>query len=158
MIEYGIPPIEGEIPKSPLPESEGDLLDEAKNRVRRLVDRQRDRAAGVVGGVAEALRRTAQDLGTENQAMSHYGDMAAERLDDVARYLRQTDWSDAVGEVRDFARRQPYWFIGGAIAAGFVAGRVLSSSASSPRLRERIRSTAQTLEEAAKREEARHDG
>ncbi|HSV28324.1 MAG TPA: hypothetical protein VLL76_02160, partial [Candidatus Omnitrophota bacterium] len=53
---------------------------------------------------------------------------AAEQLDRVSNYLRQSDWNDILVGAENFARRQPYWFVGGAVAAGFLMARFLKSS------------------------------
>lgn len=103
---------------------------EAKHMMHDIVEEQRGRAAGHLGGMAQALHKSARDLEQENTTMAKYTDMAAERLDDVAQYLRQANWNDMVHEAEGFARRQPYWFIGGAVAAGFLAARFIKSSPS----------------------------
>jgi|AGTN01.1.fsa_nt_gi hypothetical protein len=101
---------------------------EAKARVREAAEAQRERAASALGGVAGALHRTASDLNAENETMGRYTDMAAERLDEVANYLRTADWNSVVEGAEDFARRQPAWFIGGAVAAGFLIARAVKNS------------------------------
>lgn len=101
---------------------------DAKARVREAAEAQRERAANAVGGVAGALHRAASDLNAENETMGRYTDMAAERLDEVAAYLRTTDWNSVIAGAENFARRQPAWFIGGALAAGFLIARAVKNS------------------------------
>ena len=113
----------------------GQALDEAKNMVRDAADQQRKKAAETVGGVAEALHRTAGSMEAENTTMAHYTEVAASRLDDVARYLRQNNWGDLVEGAESFARRQPAWFIGGAMATGFLLARLVKSSPEAARTR-----------------------
>lgn len=109
-------------------------IDEAKAVVREVTDKQRFRAAETVGGVAQALHRAAGNLDAENETMARYTHMAAERLDDIARTLRQGNWGDMVAGAESFARRQPYWFIGGAVAAGFLVSRFIKSAPTTRRL------------------------
>lgn len=119
-----------EVPGNPagqLP-SGGQVIDEAKIKIREAAEAQRQRAAEAVGGVAGALRRAASDINAENETMGRYTDMAAERLDEVAHYLRDTNWNQVVEGAEGFARRQPYWFIGGAMAAGFVLARFVKNA------------------------------
>ncbi len=104
-------------------------LDEARAALLEIAEDQRRRAAETIGGVAEVLHRTAKDIDSENETMARYTDMAASRLDDLSRTLRQANWNDLVDGAEEFARRQPWWFIGGAVAAGFVAARLLKSTA-----------------------------
>ena len=103
-------------------------VDEARHMRRDMADRQRQRAAASLGGMASALHKSARDLEKESGTMARYTDMAADRLDEVAGYLRGADWHEIKSGTENFARRQPYWFIGGAVAAGFVLARFLKSS------------------------------
>jgi hypothetical protein len=47
----------------------------------------------------------------------------------VADTVRERDVRELVGEVQDFARRQPTLFFGGAVVLGFAALRFLKSTA-----------------------------
>ncbi len=105
------------------------MLSDAKERVKSAAESQRHRAADAVRGMAGALHRAADDLKPENETMGRYTDMAAERLDRFAGYLRGTDWAQVVDEAENMARRQPAWFIGGAMAAGFLLARVIKNTA-----------------------------
>lgn len=110
------------------------MLADAKAKVKDAADSQRHRAADAMRGMAGALHRAAGDLKPENETMGRYTDMAADRLDQFAGYLRGADWSEVVESAEDMARRQPAWFIGGAMAAGFVVARLIKNAAeSSPR-------------------------
>lgn len=120
--------VQGRSPTDVLRASREKAFQEAKVRVREAAEAQRERAASAVGGVAGALHRAAGDLNAENETMGRYTDMAAERLDEVANYLRSTDWNSVVEGAEDFARRQPAWFIGGAVAAGFLIARTVKNS------------------------------
>ncbi|HLO79302.1 MAG TPA: hypothetical protein VK196_22830 [Magnetospirillum sp.] len=110
------------------------MLSDARAKVIDAADAQRRRAAEAVRGMAGALHRAAGDLKPENETMGRYTDMAAERLDQFASYLRSTDWSGVVEEAEDLARRQPAWVIGGAMVAGFLLARTIKN-ASEPRER-----------------------
>jgi hypothetical protein len=108
----------------------GQAIDEAKSMIADLANTQRRKAAENLVGVAQALHRTAGSLDAENKMMARYTEIAAERLDDVARYLKQANWGDLVDGAEDFARRQPTLFLGGAVVAGFAAARFIKSSGS----------------------------
>lgn len=108
-------------------------VDEARDMVREIADRQRRRAAESLGGMASALHKSARDLEEESSTMARYTDLAAERLDEAAGYLRRADWNEIIEGAESFARRQPYWFIGGAVATGFVLARFLKSSGGAAR-------------------------
>ncbi|MGE5504792.1 MAG: hypothetical protein ACM31L_10245 [Actinomycetota bacterium] len=104
-------------------------IDEAKEMVREAAEQQRIKAADMVGGVAQALHRTAGSMDSENKIMARYTHIAADRLDEAARWLKQAHWNEMLEGAEGFARRQPYWFIGGAVAAGFLAARLLKGGA-----------------------------
>jgi ElaB/YqjD/DUF883 family membrane-anchored ribosome-binding protein len=105
-------------------------IEEAKAMLHDVAETQRRKALETLGGVAQALHRTAKDLDAENKTMARYTDIAAERLDDAAKYLRQAQWTDLVEGAESFARRQPWWFVGGAVATGFIVARMVKASGS----------------------------
>lgn len=111
------------------------MLADAKAKVLDAAEIQRRRAADAVRGMAGTLHRVASDLKPENETMGRYTDMAAERLDQFAGYLRGTHWSDVLTEAEDLARRQPAWVVGGAMVAGFVLARAIKN-AGEPRRRD----------------------
>lgn len=98
--------------------------------VRTMADQQRHRAAEQVSGLGRALHRVADDMGKENEVMGRYTQMAADRLDQAAEYLRRSDFDSLIEGAEEFARRQPYLFVGGMLAAGFLTARVLKSAGS----------------------------
>jgi hypothetical protein len=92
-----------------------------------LANEQKQRAAQQVGGVAEAVRSAARSLeGSQSPAVARYADRAAEQIEELSRALRERRWGELIGEIEGVARRQPALFIAGAVAAGFLAGRLLS--------------------------------
>lgn len=120
-------------------------LNEAKARVQDAADSQRQRAAEAVRGMAGALHRAAGDLKRENETMGRYTDMAADRLDQFAGYLRGTNLADALSNAEDFARREPAWFIGGALATGFVLARAIKNASESGRRPDYAERTARRM-------------
>ncbi|CAA7619419.1 hypothetical protein [Magnetospirillum sp. UT-4] len=120
-----------------------EAMAQAKAAVRDAADEQRRRAASAVDGMAGALHRAATDLESENEMIGRYTHIAAERLNEVADYLRSTGWDDVMGGAEDFARRQPYWFVGGAAMVGFVLARAVKNAGPGPRRMPRRMSAAQ---------------
>jgi len=79
--------------------------------------------------VQTALRETAQQLRKQDQrTMGGYADRAAERVERVSGYVRETDVDQMVDEARGFARRRPAIFLGSAATLGFLVARFLKSS------------------------------
>lgn len=123
----------GSSPAGILGAGKDEALTEAKQMVREVADEQRKRAAGAIGGMAGALHKAAGDMQAENEMIGRYTNLAAERLDQVADYLRRSDWNDVLTGAEDMARRQPYWFVGGAVATGFLLARMIKSSGAAQR-------------------------
>jgi ElaB/YqjD/DUF883 family membrane-anchored ribosome-binding protein len=107
----------------------GQVMDQARDQVKSQLTGQKDRATDGLGTIAEALRRTGDQLRTQDQAMvGRYAEQAAEAVEGFSEYLREKDVDDLVREVESFARRQPAVFLGSAFALGFLAARFLKSS------------------------------
>jgi plasmid stabilization system protein ParE len=95
-----------------------------------LLQEQKDRMADAVHGLADALRQTAHTLEREeNVAVARYADQAAAQIDRLSENLRNRQLRDLLANVENLARRQPSLFMAGAVAAGFVIGRVLARPA-----------------------------
>ena len=124
-----------------------ETMEEAKTMLRDAADSQRRKAAETLGSVAQVLHRTATDLDAENKTMARFTDIAAKRLDNFAQSLRQADWGDMLEDAEDFARRQPWWFVGGAVAAGFITARVIKSSGVEPMVKERFKPEPMSMAE-----------
>ena len=104
-------------------------VDEARALVRETAQRQKERAAEGLGGVADALHEASRKLLGGNQAATaRYTDMAADQIERMSQMLRDRSLEDLVGDAEAFARRQPALFLGGALAAGFVLARVLRNA------------------------------
>jgi hypothetical protein len=105
------------------------VVEAARARARSAFQHQQERAADAADGVASVLHQAAQKFSEGNQGMvADYTNNAANRIDDFAQNLRQRQLDELVGDIEDYARRQPEIFIGGAFALGFVAARFVKSA------------------------------
>jgi ElaB/YqjD/DUF883 family membrane-anchored ribosome-binding protein len=92
-----------------------------------VLNEQKGRVADVVHGLADALRRTAHTLEhEESPAVARYADQAAAQIDRFSETVRQRELADLLAGTEDFARRRPSLFVAGAVATGFVIGRLLA--------------------------------
>lgn len=106
------------------------LMDQAQQQVTPQVEAQKDRAAGQVSAVANAMRSTSSNLrNSEASFLAEYADRGAEQVEQFARYLRNADLGDLMGDAERIARQQPALFVGGAFLLGVFAARFLKSSA-----------------------------
>jgi hypothetical protein len=106
------------------------VADTAQQQVGTRVDSQLGRGADVLGQVSQAIRRSGDELRSDQPQIASFADTAAEQVDRASQYLRQTDFQGVVRGAEDFARRQPAVFLGGALALGLVASRFLKASPS----------------------------
>jgi ElaB/YqjD/DUF883 family membrane-anchored ribosome-binding protein len=105
----------------------GRLGEQMRDAAETLVDEQKERMAVAVQGVADMLRRTADTLERENNATAaHYAGRVAAQIDRFSTTVREREIGEMVASTEAFARRQPALFIAGAVAAGFVLGRLLA--------------------------------
>jgi ElaB/YqjD/DUF883 family membrane-anchored ribosome-binding protein len=111
-----------------------EFVDAARSAAESLLEEQRRRAAEQVSSIAAALRSAAQSLDqSQNAVIAHYTHQAAHQIESFSHTVRARRWNEIVADTEDFARRQPTWFVLGAVATGFLVGRFLWASMDSRR-------------------------
>jgi ElaB/YqjD/DUF883 family membrane-anchored ribosome-binding protein len=102
---------------------------QARGRMSQEVDRRSTRAgqqvsssAGDARSVADELRRQGKD------GPARYVEQAADRAERLGGYLQQSDGDRILGDVEDFARRNPWAVAAGGLLLGFAASRMLKAS------------------------------
>lgn len=106
----------------------GEVADQAKQTTASRANEQKDKAADSLGSVARAFDDVGNQLRDQNPTMAHYADMASDKIEQFASQISNRDVTDLLGDVEDFARRNPAAFLGGAFALGMAAARFLKSS------------------------------
>lgn len=106
------------------------LAEEATRSAERQLTGGKDRAAQVIGQLAEALRHTGATMssGTDMPMLNDYLGRAASKVDGLSDYLQEKSLTDVVGDVERFARRDPVLFLGSAFLIGLLGGRFLRSA------------------------------
>jgi ElaB/YqjD/DUF883 family membrane-anchored ribosome-binding protein len=105
----------------------GRLGEQMREAAQSLLDEQKERVAAAVHSIADMLRRTADTLESENNAAAaDYAGRAAAQIDRFSATVREREFAEMVASTEAFARRQPALFVAGAVAAGFVIGRLLA--------------------------------
>jgi hypothetical protein len=113
-----------------------------------LLEKQKQRAADAVRGVADAFRGATQSLQGDTKIAGYVAE-AADRLDALSAGVREASVAELVAEVETVARRSPGLFVLGAAALGFVVGRLVSSAGASGRRIEARRPVRDERSEAA---------
>lgn len=104
------------------------LASDAAASAQSAIEEQKSLGAQYVASVAGALHRAAGEVGQELPFAAKYLHQTAEQIEGAAQTVRDRDMRELVGEVENFARRQPALFFGGAMLLGFAALRFLKSA------------------------------
>jgi hypothetical protein len=121
-----------------------DLLEEGKDKAREMshkagekarsrVDEEKDRVSGGMRTVADALRRSSQDLPADRDQYAPLLNKVADRMESASGYLDSRDVDTLTHDARRFAREHTPLFLGGAFALGLLGARFLKSSSDSVR-------------------------
>ena len=103
-----------------------EFVDAARSAAESLLEEQKRQVADRVSGVAKALHSAANSLeDSQNTLIARYVEQAAAQVEDVSGMVRDRRWNEIAAETEDFARRRPTLFVAGAVAAGFLVGRLL---------------------------------
>ena len=104
-------------------------MEQATDQITSRLDMGKDYVAETVTGLAQAIRKTGQQLREEGSqpTMAQYADRGAAQVERFGGYLRQRDTGQLVSDLEGFARRQPMAFAGSAFALGMLAVRFLRS-------------------------------
>jgi hypothetical protein len=101
----------------------------AQDRVRAEAQKGTQAGAKTLGDFANAVRRAGDELSQSDQSpASRLVQQAAEGLESLSRNLADKDPGDLLNSVRDFGRRNPAAFIGGAVLVGLALGRFARAS------------------------------
>ena len=101
----------------------------AQDRVRAEAQRGTQAATKTLGDFANAVRRAGDELDQNDQSpASRIVRQAADGLETLSRNLADKEPGDLLNAVRDFGRRNPAAFIGGAVLVGLALGRFARAS------------------------------
>lgn len=105
----------------------------AQDRVRYEATRGTQASAKTLGDFANAVRRAGEDLEQHDQSpASRLVRQAADGLESLSRNLADKEPGDLLNAVRDFGRKNPAAFIGGAVLVGLALGRFARASEPAP--------------------------
>lgn len=95
---------------------------------RRSIFDQKEKLTHQLTDAARALRQSGDQMPTDGTAGLIR--MSADTIDRMGGYLRNRSVDDILGDAQAYARRRPWWVVGGAFVAGLAAARFLKSSGS----------------------------
>lgn len=101
-----------------------DLLNELGSDLRKHAGEQQQNLAQGLRSMSDELKSMAENSSGDSGTATHWVRQAAHRAGSVADWLGDRDPDSVLDEVKDFARRRPAMFLGLAVGAGLLAGRV----------------------------------
>jgi vacuolar-type H+-ATPase subunit H len=103
------------------------VIDDLRSRVVKEAEGQARRAAGTLRQWSDDVAGLADRAQSDSPARS-LAAQAADRGHQAADYLEKQGVEGVVSHLRDFARRRPGAFLGGAVLAGLAAGRLAKAA------------------------------
>lgn len=118
----------GDARKPKVPRAAGQALDQAKEKISSAAGQGKDAAAGKIGGYSDRLRATARSAEQEDPNIAHFANTAADRLQQAADYVRDSDFSRIRQDAADIAHRHPVLFMSGMFVGGLVLSYLVKAS------------------------------
>ncbi len=111
-------------------ETAQNAVNQGKSFLGKQVDERSTMIGQQIGSLAQDLRNVGDQLrasGTVGGAAG-YVDQGAELVDKLAQYLQDADSDRLIGDLEQYARRQPWAIAGAALVLGFAASRFIKTS------------------------------
>jgi len=106
-----------------------DVSEAAQHQAESYFTKQRDNAAEQSQKFTSVLQKMADEFDQQQQPyFSKQARRFADTTERMSQKLRDKDLRSVCDEAKSFSRREPALFVGGVIAAGFLASRFLRSS------------------------------
>lgn len=113
-----------------IPGSVRGMASKAGEKIMDTAEHQKAIGADYVDGIADAVRRAADEFDDQVPQAAEYIRYAADQMETMSDSFRRRDISQMMSDVQSFARRQPTAFLGLSFLAGFAAVRFLRSGSS----------------------------
>lgn len=110
-------------------EKVSELRAQGSARLRDQFDQRSSHAGSQVRSLAEALRRSGDELGDEGTgSAARLTGQAADRIERIGSYLEQKRGDELMHDVERFARRRPWMLAGLGMLAGVAGARFMKAS------------------------------
>ena len=100
----------------------------AKDEAERVVTEKKATAANRIGDYSSAIHDSARSLEQKDPNIAWFTHQAADKLQSVADYMRNRDFSNLRQDAEGVARRHPAAFFGGMFVAGLILGNIVKAS------------------------------
>lgn len=99
-----------------------------KQQAGETAEQKKREAADRLHGYSSAIHESAQAFENEDPNIAHFTHQAADKLQGVADYVRDSDFRSLKTDAENLARRHPVAFFGGLFIGGLVIGNLLKAS------------------------------
>jgi hypothetical protein len=114
---------------SAVQEKASDLREQGSARLRDQFDQRSNQAGSQVRSLADALRRSGDQLSNEGSSgASQLTRQAADRIEQVGSYLEQKRGDELMRDIESFTQRRPWMIAGLGMLAGVAAARFVKAS------------------------------
>ena len=108
-------------------------MEQVKHEGQEFLDERKSLIAEQFANIGNAIRRAADKLhDTDSEFIAAYVDRAADKAEDIGKYIEQRDLREVVEDAGVVARRQPVLFCGGMFLAGLAAARFVKAAVADP--------------------------
>jgi ElaB/YqjD/DUF883 family membrane-anchored ribosome-binding protein len=107
-----------------------ELKQQGRSKLGETLDQRTNQAGGQVRELAQALRRSGEQLREQGDGKQVAGvaEGAADRFERLGGYLEETSGDELLRDVEELARRRPWLVAGVGLAVGVAASRFLKAS------------------------------
>jgi ElaB/YqjD/DUF883 family membrane-anchored ribosome-binding protein len=106
-----------------------ELRSKSADQLREQLNSRTNGVGSQARSVAQALRRSGENLrGEGNTQAAGITEGAAERVEQLGRYLEQVDGDQMLRDAERFARQRPWLLAGIGLLSGLVASRMMKAS------------------------------
>jgi hypothetical protein len=100
----------------------------AREEAARLASEKKEATVGKIGSYSSAIHETARSLEEKDPNIAWFTHQAADKLQGIADYMRNRDFTALRHDCEDVARRHPAVFFGGMFLAGLILGNIVKAS------------------------------
>lgn len=115
-------------PLSDLASTASETVDSAVQGLSRGAETQKNVGADALAGIARSVKESADTLEDQSPHVARAVRMSAEKVEQLSRDLKSKNVNELLDATTDFARRQPYLFLGLGVLAGVVLARAFANS------------------------------
>lgn len=107
-----------------------ELKEQGRSKLGETLDQRTTQAGAQAKQMAQALRRTGEQLREQGEGQNVAGVTAgaADRIERLGGYLERASGDELLRDAEDFARRRPWVVAGFGLAVGMAASRFLKAS------------------------------